>query len=245
MMERAQNLDELKSKEKSTRNPDSLCLLPRSPWTRTTAPSSRKEKFLEASTIWNMDLTGEELVKVVGWSGMFSTEEVEEMVLQNFLFLQYEGEGRQHNTTLNIDFAFYSSTNLPFSWMNICNIFLFSICFLFNLTEWPHYEANIRSPFQALRLHLPRRGDRGAGESQQCSVTNTGYCLLQEKTVGHLSSTSAMRPDWEVEAFQLLFNWFLSCLLLNNIYFGEILKNNLKLRYKSTGRRGMRIAHRY
>ena len=149
MMERAQNLDELKSKEKSTRNPDSLCLLPRSPWTRTTAPSSRKEKFLEASTIWNMDLTGEELVKVVGWSGMFSTEEVEEMVLQNFLFLQYEGEGRQHNTTLNIDFAFYSSTNLPFSWMNICNIFLFSICFLFNLSEWPHYEANIRSPFQA------------------------------------------------------------------------------------------------
>ena len=52
MMERAQNLDELKSKENSTRNPDSLCLLPRSPWTRTTAPSSRKEKFVESSTTW-------------------------------------------------------------------------------------------------------------------------------------------------------------------------------------------------
>ena len=86
--------------------------------------------------------------------------------------------------------------------MNIYNIFLLSICFLFNLPEWPDYEANIRSPFQALRLHLPRRGDRGAGGSQQCSVT--GYCLLQE-TVGHLSSTGAMRPDREAEAVQLLY----------------------------------------
>ena len=40
-----------------------------------------------------MDLTGEELVKVVGRSGMLSTEEVEEMVIEKFR--QYEGEGMQ------------------------------------------------------------------------------------------------------------------------------------------------------
>ena len=50
-----------------------------------------KREILESFNY--MDLTGEELVKVVGRSGMFSAEEVEEMVLEKFR--QYEGEGRQ------------------------------------------------------------------------------------------------------------------------------------------------------
>ena len=52
------------------------------------------EQKREICGIFNyMDLTGEELVKVVGRSGMLSTEEVEEMVIEKFR--QYEGEGRQ------------------------------------------------------------------------------------------------------------------------------------------------------
>ena len=50
-----------------------------------------KREILESFNY--MDLTGEELVKVVGRSGMFSAEEVEEMVLEKFR--QYEGKGRQ------------------------------------------------------------------------------------------------------------------------------------------------------
>jgi len=50
-----------------------------------------KKEILESFNY--MDLTGEELVKVVGRSGMLSTEEVEEMVIEKFR--QYEGEGWQ------------------------------------------------------------------------------------------------------------------------------------------------------
>ena len=126
-------------KVKSTRNPDSLCLLPGSPWTRTTAPSSRKEKFVESSTTWISPARS--CSRWWGDRGCSRRRRSRRWRFRIFCSTRARGGGDYfYNTTL-IDFAFYSSTNLPFSWMNICNIFLFSICFLFNLTEWPHYEA--------------------------------------------------------------------------------------------------------
>ena len=85
----AQNLDYLKSKEYTKSR--FTCFAAWYPVNEDKCTVEEKKEILESFNY--MDLTGEELVKVVGRSGMLSTEEVEEMVIEKFR--QYEGEGRQ------------------------------------------------------------------------------------------------------------------------------------------------------
>ena len=85
----AQNLDGLKSKEYTKSRFTWFAA-----WYSVNEDNCTVEEKKEILGSFNyMDLTGKELVKVVGRSGMLSTEEVEEMVLEKFG--QYEEEGRQ------------------------------------------------------------------------------------------------------------------------------------------------------